>query len=177
MLSKRAGFLVTEGSPNLGISFFKTSKGQTPENRTTTHTWQTSIICRWKGVHFAFRGQQSTVSDCCSRSLARAPTHKTIRLHNVNSAYNSSSIVFNFQNSLITTRDDQRYRNSKVKIYHTARNTANHAFLLPHQSCSIDRSCFALRETKQKLIIFRHHERLNHIPILSLFPFSTYIIQ
>ena len=26
MLSKRAGFLVTEGSPNLGISFFKTEQ-------------------------------------------------------------------------------------------------------------------------------------------------------
>lgn len=128
MLSKRAGFLVTEGSPNLGISFFKTSKGQTPENRTTTHTWQTSIICRWKGVHFAFRGQQSTVSDCCSRSLARAPTHKTIRLHNVNSAYNSSSIVFNFQISLIAlhvTINDTETQRLKFTTQRAIRQTTH----------------------------------------------------
>ena len=128
-------------------------------------------------MHFAFRGQQSTVSDCCSRSLARAPTHKTIRLHNVNSAYNSSSIVFNFQ-SLITlhvTINDTETQRLKFTTQRAIRQTTHFCSRTNHAPSIVLVLLYV--KTKQKLIIFRHHERLNHIPILSLFPFSTYIIQ
>ena len=127
-------------------------------------------------MHFAFRGQQSTVSDCCSRSLARAPTHKTIRLHNVNSAYNSSSIVFNFQ-SLITlhvTINDTETQRLKFTTQRAIQQTTHFCSRTNHTPSIV---LVLLYVKRSKTLVIQASRAVKSHTDFTLFPFSTYIIQ